>query len=379
MLLIGIRSACCRSVTICSHGAGWREGQPLEVPFNLQDLNIGSHTPGEAKAGADPVSERFVSRVEIAFRQVARHPRYLDLPSYDALRELGSEYDAASSIPVSERVLVLCSYAPELYENWRLTGSSLREQLWQKGELSPEVERIIDYGSPQLIWQSLYEQIRRTAACVVDWSGYSASVFVELGVRLAVSEWGAVHIAHTHYMPDGEKAPRLRQINQMARLFSPVRYDADGDGSDAFEKVVDLLLQRKPELDGEAEYNRVHRALLPVMAEVQEAHPSLADELRRRADALHHPKQERQAAPQIMFHGSRVIKQDSERAALELRIAAWLYLERRITKAKLKDDAPARELYRLLGRAATDALYDLGDPESIDLAQEIEKSIDGLE
>jgi hypothetical protein len=84
MLLVGVRSACRRWLTVCSHGAGWKEGQPLELPFNLQDLNINSHTPRESRVGADPVVERFVRRVETGFVQAARQPHYLDLPAYDA-------------------------------------------------------------------------------------------------------------------------------------------------------------------------------------------------------------------------------------------------------------------------------------------------------
>src|SRR5262249_4133650 len=43
MLLLGVRAACRRGVTVCTHGAKWREGQPLELPFNLFDLSVGSH------------------------------------------------------------------------------------------------------------------------------------------------------------------------------------------------------------------------------------------------------------------------------------------------------------------------------------------------
>ena len=372
MLLIGIRAACSRAVTICSHGAGWNEGQPLEVPFNLQDLNIGSHTPAAAMAGDDPVIDRLVHRIEVAFHQLARQPRYLDLPAYDALRELGSDYEASSQIPLRERVLVLCSYARDMFRNWEAIQSKVKKALWERELPSRRIERIIDYGSPQLIWQSLYEQIRRTTACVVDWSDYSASVFLELGVRLAVSEWGAVHVVDVSFLPGGGKAPPLEQIGQMARLFSPIVYDIE-NGGDALEQAAEQLLDRKP--DETAPFNRVHRALLPVLAQVQEAHPSLADTLRRRADALHHPQQGRDAAPQILFHGSRAIKQDSERAACELRVAAWLYLEHRLGREELERDAATRELQRSLGIAAAAALFDLGDPRSIDLARHILKTM----
>jgi hypothetical protein len=378
MVLIGIRSACRRGVTICTHGAAWREGRPLEVPFNLQDLSIGSHTAGEAKAGPNPVLDRLLRRIEAGFQQLERHPRYLDLPAYDALRELGSEYDASSIIPLRERVLVLCSYDDDLFANWELVASELQNQLWEKAELSPSIERIIDYGSPQLIWQSLYEVIRRAAACVVDWSDFSASVFLELGVRLAASEWGAVHLVDVRYLPGGPKQRPLKHVDAMFRLFSPVSYRT-ADPADAFAMLAELLLARQPDIDAGAVYNRVHRTLLPVIGVVHEAHLPLFVELQRRADALHHPQQERKAAPQILFHGNRPMKEDSESAALELRIAAWLYLEHRVGMEKMKSDAARIDLFRTLGRAASAALYDRGDDESIMLASYIDERLARLE
>jgi hypothetical protein len=372
MLLVGVRSACRRWLTVCSHGAGWKEGQPLELPFNLQDLNINSHTPRESRVGSDPVVERFVCRVETGFIQASKQPYYLDLPAYDALRQLGSDYAASSTIDPSERILVLCAYAESLFNNWQFVSSRLKQVLWQRKKYKPAIERIIDYGTPQLIRHSVYEQIRRTAACVVDWSEFSASVFLELGARLAVSEWGAVQVIDDRYLPGGERASKLAQVDRMRRLLGPVPYKYRAESSDAFEQVVDVLLQRNPILDGEADYNRIHRSLLAVIGTVQAAQPSVVEELKRRADTLHHPQQGRVGAPQILFYGSRLAKQDSERAALERRIAAWLYLEHRVGFAKLKDDEEMLKVYRELGRSAKDALYDLGDDGSIDLASFIE-------
>lgn len=380
MVFVGIRAACCRSLSICSHGGGWKEGQPLEeMPFNLQDLNINSHTPLETRVGSDPVVERFVRRVETGFNQVAKHPAYLDLPAYDALRQLGSNYSASSTIDVGERILVLCSYDDKFFRNWQFVRSRLKQVLWTKRKISPEIERIIDYGTPQLIWQSLYEQIRRTAACVVDWSEYSPSVFMELGVRLAISEWGAVQIVDERYLPGGEKAKEWIQIERMRRLLNPIAYRYRADASGAFERAGEELLRRNPHLDGDADYNRIHRVLLPVIGEIQQARPGLVEELKSAADALHHPQQGRVAAPQILFHGSRSAKRDSEKAAVELRIAAWLYLEYRVKISKVKEDVSLRDLYRDLGRSAVDALYDLGDDESIELAGFIEDRLKHVE
>jgi hypothetical protein len=375
MLLLGIRSACRRWLSVCSHGAGWKEGQPLDLPFNLQYLNINSHTPRDTRVGADPVVERFVQRVETGFLQVSKQPNYLDLPGFDALRQLGSNYSASSTIDQSERILVLCSYSERFFSNWRFVSSRLKRVLWEKKKYSPQIERIIDYGTPQLIQQGLYEQIRRTAACVVDWSEFSASVFLELGARLAVSEWGVIQLIDERYLPDAENASKLLQIDQMRRLLTPISYRYRDEALDAFEKVADAILQRNPNLDGDVEYNRVYRALLSVVESVQAAQLPVVLELKRRADALHNPQQSRFGAPQILFSGSRVTKQDSERAALELRIAAWLYLEHRVGMLKLKVDAEMLQMYRDLGRSASDALYDIGDDESIALAINIEERL----
>jgi hypothetical protein len=54
---------------------------------------------------------------------------------------------------------------------------------------------------------------------VLEWSEYSPSVFLELGARLAISEWGAVQVIDEQHLPNGAKAPKLRQIEKLRRLF----------------------------------------------------------------------------------------------------------------------------------------------------------------
>jgi tetratricopeptide (TPR) repeat protein len=325
-----------------------------------------------------------VRRIEAGFSQLAKHPVYLDLPAYDALRQLGSGLGASSTIGLDERVLVLCSYEKAFFTNWERIRSGLRQALSRLGKKSI-IERIIDYGSPQLIWQNLFEQIRRTSACVVDWTEYSPSVFLELGVRLAVSAWGAIQIVDTRYLPDAllskseaqtlaeiEKredlqVPRrkLRQIKFLHKLFRPTAYRYDDASADAFNKSAVELQQRVENLDGSAEFNRIHRVLWPVIDRVQELHPPIYKYLSDQADALHQSAQERTAAPQILFSGSPLTKKDSERAALEMRIAAWLYLEHRADADKLRTDADLQRAYEELGRSAKDALYVLLKNEAV--------------
>jgi tetratricopeptide (TPR) repeat protein len=409
MLLIGIRAACRRGITICSYGAGWEEGNPLEIPFNLQNLNINSHT---WKHDGTAV-ERLIRRIETGFEQLATHPVYLDLPAYDALRQLGPRLEASATIDPDKRVLVLCSYSTDFFRNWDKVRFWLKQSLAKKTRRAPRevaparpqggrletpyaVERIVDYRSPQLIWQCLFEQIRRTAACVVDWTEYSPSVFMELGVRLAVSEWGAVQIVDRRYLPGsalaaaeqqelddidsreflpdageqatdpGESLPsprrKLAQVEHLAKLFKPLVYRRDDPSSAALDTVVDDLLQRQQK---PSDYNRIHWGLQPVIETIQEVQSPVHTQLKNMADALHHPDQDRQAVSPIIFYQSPGTKRDSKKSALEMRIAAWLYLEHRKGLDKLAND-PEREAYDDLARAAKDALYDLINEKSID-------------
>lgn len=388
MLLAGIRSASRRGLSVCSHGAGWTEGSAINVPFNLQDLNLNAHTASAQKTGDDPVVQRFVQRVETGFQQMARQPDYHDLPGFDALRRLGPAYEASSTLGVKDQVLVLCSFDKDFQHNWSFIRAQLDQALARRGTEVDHIERIIDYGSPQLVLQSLFEQLRRTAACVVDWSGFRASVFLELGVRLAVSEWGAVQLVDTRYLPGGECAvanasePNAavlpeRQIGRLLRLFTPLQYKGLVEQDTLFDAVAAELLPGSTGLNKQPtrKPNAVYKAVQDCIDAVQDAQPPVALDLQRRADALHHTKQSTEGAPQVLYAGNHRIKQDAERAALELRIAAWLYLENRIGVAGLRADAGLAEAHGQVGRAAVDALYDLGDDNSIALAEKIEASL----
>jgi Caspase domain len=374
MLLAGVRSASRRGLCVSSHGAGWQEGQPQKIPFNLQDLNLNSHSASTASFGSnDAVIDRFVQRVESGFEQLVQQPNYLDLPGYDALRQLGSDYSASSTINVNDRILVLCSYDKDFRNNWDYVAGQLKKSLSARNIKPKKIERIIDYGTPQLVLQGLYEQIRRTAACVVDWSEYRASVFLELGARLAASEWGAVQIVDSRHAPGGESASELSQVERMMQLLKPVVYRYRG-ASSVFDQVAEALSRGAPNVINAAApgFNRVYHVLLGVIDSVQEVVSPVAHELSRHADALHHPKQGQTGAPQILYSGSRSIKLDAERSAVERRVAAWLYLEYRVGAAARKADAELADLYETLGKAAKDGLFDLDDDNSIALALQIE-------
>ena len=385
MFLLGIRAACRRGVTICSHGYGWREGQQLaDTPFNLSDLQVFSHSDSDA-TGADPVVERLVEGIDKGFAQLFRQPRYQDLPAYEALRELGPGKESRGTIPWQELVLTLCSFRSEYRESWLYIRRRLEAALQERGAKKPRVRRLIDLGSAQLISQALYEQIRRVSACVMDWSLFSPSSFMEIGVRLAVSPWGALHLVDERFLPghekalhikdrDGRQGPELQQLTLMNEQLKPLPYRT-GVGR-SFKEAVDSLVSRKPGDEANPEYNWIYRVVKDAIEPVSIAYPSVHEELLRSADGLS-SAQDNDGSAQILFSSTKGMTRDRERAALEQRIAAWLYLEYRLKAGLLPADDPLRKRYWELGELAEAALYDSGLEQNFGLAAEIRKRLDG--
>ena len=225
MLLLGIRSAVRRGVTLVS------VHQPLDsrtwsaLPFNLKELNLLS-TADENKRIYDLAQSIFEG-----LKNLSRKPRYLDLPVYDYVRELGATYDDYADCRHADHVLFLRPFdKPYTPDYWDYVKGGFRRILQDDYGLQPKLESIIDETSPRLVGQRLYEAIRVNEFCVVDWSLWRANVFYELGVRLAVNRIGPVCLY----------APRCRRQggSQLAesdtgtrsaliKLFSPFPYEIE--------------------------------------------------------------------------------------------------------------------------------------------------------
>jgi hypothetical protein len=87
--------------------------------------------------------------------------------------------------------------------------------------------------------------------------------------------------------------------------------------------------------------------------------------------------QQRIESSQILFSAGKGMKRDRERAALEHRIAAWLYLEHRLKTGSSDRDDALKKLYRELGQLAAAALYDSGTDEDLALAEDIQTRVNG--
>lgn len=392
MFLMGIRAATSRGVTIASHGGGWREGTPLPRPFNLTDLSFNCHTPTEHVVDIDPAEIRLGLRIRTGFAQLCRQPSYLDFPVFDALRRLGPDYQASSIIAGKELLLVLCSYSDAYQENWVELKKSLRNQYFARN-LTPNIWRLQDIATPQLVSQALYELVRRASHCLVDWTNYSPSAFLELGVRLAVSPWGAVQIAEKESLPLGDMAPRrwrhsnvppetpmpvLEQITGMVKLLNPTSYQLSTVETIVTNVVGDLVSStRNPEFNAIERPNdtRLNKCVRRTLERVHVRNRPIEIELERQADAFHQPAKEDENVPQILFHQVLGIKYDFEQSALARRLAAWLYLEHRVGAGSLPPEDPQYQRWLRLGRSVQSVLWTSENDDDVDLALTIEQRI----
>jgi hypothetical protein len=376
MLLLGIRAAARRGVTIVSHGGGWYLGNPLQRPFNLADLSIASHS-WEGMADPDPREEMLLRWVEVGYEQLAYQPRYLDMPVYEALRNLGPQFRAWSPIDLLSEVLVLCPYSDQFWPIWLDLRPRLQSALREKSGSSsaPRVVRLQDLPSPQLASQLLYEKIRRCDGCIGDWTFRSPSTFFEIGVRLAVSPKGVVQTAERNWL-ESDEAQALAQIAAMRAIFSPLDYTAmDGLAATFDPTIADRVAAQLLALttDLESAGHPLRRTVVEAVGRTEQQLATVYESLVDAADILHHSQREvdeRDAGSQALFADLAEVKANYEQAAVARRLAAWLYLEHRL-KAGASDNESLKKTWRELGASVSAALYEV----DLDLALEIEERI----
>lgn len=370
MLLLGVRGATRRGVTITSHGA-WLEGSPLDRPFNLVDLSLASHRGPTEKIGPDPRMGPLCERVVDGFTAMLNLAQYQDLPGFDGVRQLGSRPDAWSTLPLDQLVLMLCSYDAAFYDDWQLLRREIASALAER-DAPTQVARLIDLRRPQLVPLALYELIRRCSACVVDWTGWSPSTFFELGARLAISPWSAVQVVDDLWrteQDDENGGPRLDQYKGLTQIFEPLGYQGRQDEAIGHSVATELLDIKRTA--GAAGGHFIRSVVLDALSRVQEARPDVVQALVTEADALHHAEQ--QSSAQTLFAEIGKSKAEQEQAALDRRIAAWLYLEHRVHAGDLPEEDPNRAMWQSLGDTVLATMYTLTPDDP--LIDEIEERL----
>ena len=87
---------------------------------------------------------------------------------------------------------------------------------------------------------------------------YTPSVFVEFGVRQAVSEWGAVAIIDSQFagrsnVPQAKVRAKLDQVAQLRTLFAPISYLVQNQQRQVFDSIARAVVERNPYLGSDPE------------------------------------------------------------------------------------------------------------------------------
>jgi hypothetical protein len=194
---------------------------------------------------------------------------------------------------------------------------------------------MLDLRSPRLVGQALYEQVRWSSWCLVDWTEWRPNVFFELGVRLACSERDPMCIIQRRDAAGGvasnEASPgRLRQHDLLIRLLDPVVYDS-GDLREALESALESW--PRPPLPGRppspsalpsAATFRVAQASFQWQRDPMLTPPHI--EQRRAAELILGVDPEQRPERLVLFADNEQFDADLNAAVREKWIAAWLYL-----------------------------------------------------
>lgn len=428
LLLLGIRSVVRRGVTIASAGGDYAVGDPINYPFSIKEVNIISHSRKQAKT-YNPI-DLIGTKMIAGFEQLYYLPDYLDLPVFDAIRTLPPEREQRIPKEHNEQVLVLCPFSQNYTDNnWE---AYLKPQLevylpkTSEGD-PPRIIRTLDMKSPRLVSQSLYEAMRLTQMCVVDWTEFRPNVFFELGVRLSAVDIEPVYIIETAYkeliedlagikgreqklntvrsrletIQEGNKDGASEdytcddierfvyiayQSRRLLELFKPIDYRVLRQGRieakdlEDYKKMVGHYQQLihneyQPKLLERLPINFTYRIVsehIDVSMEVS-ALP-VHDELMRAADLLSDPQIDSAGRSPVLYPNNKSLTGKANEGALERRLAAWYYIDNRF-KDKLEKDPMLRKRYIDLGNLLARALL----RSDKDMAKKIRQCIKKIE
>lgn len=343
MLFLGIRAAVRRGVTVTLTQDNV-EDAPL--PFNLASLNPIPFAEPDAKK----IAEAILAGLNASRQQGV----YLDLPAYDAVRQLGEDYKVK---PPEEQILILRWFDTQYSQVIRnLVNNSLAEE-YPKAE----IVTTLDTRSPQLIEQRLYAAIRRTQLCIADWTGWRPNVFFEIGVRLAVSKNDPLFILCTD-PPTGWEKKKSKWIEKhdpsadaLEEFFAPIRFNFD-DHLDLIARIKGFKETVATGAPGaKLSPGRTYQVVLEAINRSDEpGGRAVHDMLTREAQAMAGPAVQEGGSVPVLF--AETLSEQVWRAAIEYLLAAWYYLDGRYNliasyeQNALPEDDPNLAALRQVGK-----------------------------
>jgi Caspase domain len=369
MLLLGIRSVARRGVTISSLGGEHSMGSELDLPFNLQMLNVVFHSAKQQELGRDPL-HLIGSKIYTGFDELAALPFYLDLPAYDSVRRLGRDRASYRPLRFNEQVLVLCPFNGEYTKrNWstyltkelpsRLKAEAAKLPPDQKRVAASRLVRLLDMDTPRLVAQTLFESIRRTELCIVDWTLLRANVMFELGVRLAVNPLGAVHIIEQGVAARDE----YTHARKMIELFDPIPYQCVPGKIKAYNLIMErFTASLDPTRRGIQDLVYRTAAVAFDVRSDPVAMP-IVEELESAAELLASEEEERSGISQSLYSdANKEVLAQVQAAAAARRLAAWSFIHCSYSPEMIQNTPDLLERYRKLGALVRSWLTDHPDP-----------------
>jgi len=394
MLLVGIRSVLRQGVTLITTQDKFDATQWSLLPFNLKELYPLYITPttDDINSPSHPFSWLGIT-IANALTQLRVLPQYQDSPAHENVRRLGPSATYFGRIPAEQGILWLCPFAPGYMKNM---GSKVQVAVKKMFGLGVPFERITDIVSPQLVSQRLYSSIRRRDLCVVDWTTWSANVFYELGVRLAVNRFSTVSIlaggmdtpqAGGEPLPAAEREQRRRLV----KLLAPIEYGPETEPlSEIKERHVQVIEHSSnprstPPAWGDIPFDYTYR-LIADLSTPFGRWPGV--ELLLQSQALIRlgtGGTTNFSSPVLYADGNPAIAADATSTATEMLLAAWFYLEERhgfknVQRDKLDEDSYREQLkvYLNLGERVIALLEKSSSPEDRNLANTIQSRVDTL-
>ena len=244
MLMLGIRSVILRGLTICvnfkstiettTHNPKQALGE--NAPFYFKDIklvNISIEDLIDPKIGnnnetiVNPVDDIFNLIVE-GLNQLRENPlQFVDMPSFEAIRQLWSKDEDKKTLPYYDNCLVLCSFSRESQKLWLKTKKDLSDAIIEKGEGDdiPLITRSLDINSPRLVSLVLFDAIRRYQLCIVDLTEWRPNVLFELGVRLAVTDYEPICILRNSGNDTMQDSKLEAQRESLKKILTVINYD----------------------------------------------------------------------------------------------------------------------------------------------------------
>jgi hypothetical protein len=380
MLLLGIRSAVRRGVTVTvTRDIDEEEG----LPFNLTALN-----PIRLNRFGDDV-EAIADAMEHGLVGLAAWPHaYLDLPSYDAVREV----EDSRVLTPENHVLVLRWFE----KKYRAVAPLIIDH--QVKRVFGERTRIVttlDSRSPQVVGQRLYAEIRKTQLCIADWTAWRPNVLFEFGVRLAVNPIDPILVL-SDLAPDGWEAdewprsePDDKSRELLSSFFAPIPFEMATDpqseagepDNPVFIALEEFDPQRGRRVQGaKLSPGRTYNVVCEAVDRAREPGGRPVERfLEAHAELLAGPAVPETGGLPILY--SEALGQQAREASADYLLAAWYYLDgrhkvlSRLASRQLMPDDPYVALLLDIGAKLLDRLRNVRGRDYGQVTAEVRRDV----